>query len=79
MDSDFRSERAADEVRAMVEAGRVSHTRAGSGCWRDVIHVYGRDDASPSGFGLIGATCEQHAERAGLRGGLSPLSPTEAR
>lgn len=60
-----------------------SHTRAGTGCWRDVRWIYHRDPKSPSGVILVGSTDEAELAKLWERGAItrtaSPLSPTERR
>lgn len=62
-------------VKRALVAGKVSHSRQGSGCWREIIYVYGWDETSPTRVTLL-AGLERH-EVAAL--GLSALSPTEPR
>jgi len=67
------------ELELAIAEGRVSHTRAGSGCWRGQVWIYGRDVSSPSGVVLIGAVPDTAEFAPLLRAQMSPLSPTEAR
>jgi hypothetical protein len=71
--------RALAELRDALAAGIVSHSRAGDRLSRGSVHVYRRESKSPTGVRLL-VTIQETAEvLALLRGGLSPLSPTEAR
>ena len=40
------------EIEEAIASPNFSHSRAGSGCWRDVRWIYHRDPASPSGVKL---------------------------
>ena len=40
------------EIEAAVRDPMFSHARQGDGCWRDVVWIYHRDHASPSGYKL---------------------------
>jgi hypothetical protein len=42
----------AAEVAAAIESPAFSHSRAGTGCWREVRWIYHHDPASPSGVKL---------------------------
>ncbi len=55
-----------------------SHSRRGNGCWRDVVWIYHRNPASPSGVTLA-ASGDASAVEPLLRSLVnnSPLSPRE--
>jgi hypothetical protein len=55
-----------------------SHSRQGTGCWRDVVWIYHRDKTSPSGVRLVASGDAQDVDPI-LRNyrNTSPLSPTE--
>lgn len=70
------------KLRDALAAGLVSHTRCHSTC-PDSISVYRYDRKSPSGFMSLGFSVDDTPEAIALirsfSGGLTPLSPTEAR
>jgi hypothetical protein len=70
----------AAEVAAAIESPAFSHSRAGTGCWREVRWIYHHDPASPSGVKLAAAGDASIVEPLlrSLRG-TSPLSPSEGR
>ena len=68
-----------DDLRAAIEEGRVSHTRAGDGLYRGSTLVYERRPESPSGVWLLGVVDDASPAAELLRGPLSPLSPVEPR
>lgn len=37
------------EIEAAVRHPNFSHARQGTGCWRDLVWIYHRDPASPTG------------------------------
>lgn len=64
---------------ALAIPGLVSHTRMRPWCGENQVHVYRHAPESPTGV-LHLLTVEDGPEvQALLRGGLSPLSPTEPR
>ena len=67
-----------DELIVAISQGKISHTRFRSWCRVGVVYVYERDLTSPTGVQLWGSFDE---DTPGLdvilKGGLSPLSPTE--
>lgn len=63
----------------LLDHPSFSHTRMGTGCWRDVIWVYHYDQNSPSGFILVGSTVEETFKQYSGKLFASPLSPTEPR
>lgn len=68
-----------ETLRGLLAGGGISHSRAGRGVHDHTIWVYRYDTMSPSGFMLAGGFDDRPEITALLRGGLSPLSPTEAR
>lgn len=66
------------EIEQAIMDPAFSHTRAGTGCWRDVRWIYHRDPTSPSGVKLACAGDADVVEPLlrSLRN-TSPLSPTE--
>lgn len=64
---------------ALIDAGKVSHTRAGERLFRGATLIYLHDKQSPTGCTLWHAIDDCPELDALLRGGLSPLSPTERR
>lgn len=66
-------------LRAALAAGIVSHSRAGDRLARGSVHVYQYEPKSPTGVILLVTLTETPEVIALLRGGLSPLSPTEPR
>jgi hypothetical protein len=68
------------EAREVILSPLFSHTRAGDGCWRNIVWVYHNDPASPSGVSLAAGFEREIAEPIlrELRA-TSPLSPTERR
>jgi hypothetical protein len=73
----------ARSTEALINDPAFSHTRAGTGCWRDVRWIYHRDPNSPTGVILAGSTDEEELaklwEQGVIRRNASPLSPTEHR
>lgn len=76
------------EIAALLDSGRVRHTRAaanGIGRLTGLVHIYVRDEKSPTGVVLGGSVDTKIPEvrewfDARVHGtGLSPLSPTEGR
>lgn len=66
-----------DGCELLVNHSNFSHTRIGTGCWRDVVWIYHRHTGSPSGFILVGSTTEEVLKEAKKPAYASPLSPTE--
>jgi hypothetical protein len=66
-------------LKEAIDAGRVSHTRAGDGLYRGSTLVYELRADSPSGVQLLGVVDDSSAAARLLRGSLSPLSPVEPR
>ena len=73
--SSYRLDHQVATLRALLAQGGISHSRSRY----HAIHVYRYDSASPSGFMLAGSFDDRPEITNLLRGGLSPLSPTEAR
>ena len=40
------------EIEAAVSHPDFSHSRQGSGCWRDLVYIYHRNPKSPTGVTL---------------------------
>lgn len=68
-----------DDLKAAIDAGRVSHTRAGDRLYRGSTLVYERHEGSPSGVQLLGVVDDGSPAAELLRGPLTPLSPVEPR
>jgi len=68
-----------DDLRAAIAAGIITHSRARSWCRQNLIYVYQRNPESPTGVTLYETFPESAELDSILRGGLSPLSPTERR
>jgi hypothetical protein len=66
------------QLKTAIAAGIVSHSRADRH-WAGRIHVYRYDKTSPTGVMHLLSLDETPEACAVLRGGLSPLSPTERR
>jgi hypothetical protein len=67
-------------ARLSILSPNFSHSRIGSGCWRDIVWIYHFDPYSPSGFKLnFGGPANQLEPILRERKGASPLSPTECR
>lgn len=66
---------------AALKSPHFSHTRIGSGCWREVVWIYHRDPSSPSGVHLAGSCTEAEFNEISFLAPrwASPLSPTEKR
>lgn len=62
---------------ALVNHPNFHHTRAGTGCWREVAWIYHRCEDSPSGFILVGSTSEAILRQCHIPAYALPLSPTE--
>lgn len=65
-----------DEIRAALSHPDFSHSRAGTGLWRDIVWIYHRYPGSPSGVHLHSAAEFDRVVRIGdeLRKPF-PLSP----
>jgi hypothetical protein len=67
-----------EQVQEAIADPRFSHARRGDGCWRDVVWIYHRDEASPSGFKLaVGADAAVADPILRDARQTSALSPTE--
>jgi hypothetical protein len=64
---------------ALVGHENFSHTRIGTGLWRDVVWIYHRVPESPSGVLCVGSTREDVLEQSRRPAWARPLSPTEPR
>jgi len=70
----------ADLKEILETAGKfISYTRYRNWCGQGVIYVYRYDTGSPSGVSLLASYPDRPEITNLLRGGLSPLSPTEPR
>lgn len=65
------------ELETAITEGRVSHTRAGDGCWRTNVWIYGYETGSPTGVVLLGAVTDTPEFAPLLKRQFSPLSPSE--
>ena len=63
-------------VKGAIERGEVAHTRMRR-IGGPVVCVYGRDVNSPTGVTCLAILDDDSETASILRGGLSPLSPTE--
>lgn len=63
----------------LVNHPKFSHTRIGTGLWRDCVWIYHRVPESPSGVLLVGSTREDVLTRCRKPAYAMPLSPTEPR
>jgi hypothetical protein len=72
--------RTVDGCSELLNDQKFSHTRIGTGCWREVIWIYHFDDNSPTRVKLAGSTDETILAQVTNRPRhSSPLSPTEPR
>jgi hypothetical protein len=62
---------------AAIADPNFSHARSGNGCWRDVVWIYHRNPASPSGVTLAASGDSDVVEPLLRKKQTSPLSPTE--
>ncbi len=63
----------------LVNHADFSHTRQGSGCWREVVWIYHYSPGSPSGFSLVGSTTEAVLYASRRPPGSGALAPNELR
>jgi hypothetical protein len=63
----------------LVNDPAFSHTRMGSGLWREVVWIYHRAAESPTGVLCVGSTREAILMACRRPAGSAPLSPTEPR